>query len=157
MPVAEARSPQDALDRDGYVVLPGFFADGLRHSLLDRINQLFAEEGDAAGSEFKLEAGCNRLANLADKGDIFQEVIGDERLLQYIEYVLGSEFKVSSVSTQPYAASLVRIISADPNPAGPGIIVVAVDPGRVRLDLDLTGTQSVFDFTRSVEGAEGTP
>jgi N,N-dimethylformamidase len=31
------------------------------------------------------------------------------------------EFKVSSTSAEPYQARLVRVVSADPNPAGPGI------------------------------------
>lgn len=35
-------------------------------------------------------------------------------------------FKVSSRSAAPYAARLVRVVSADPNPAGPGIIEDAV-------------------------------
>ena len=36
-------------------------------------------------------------------------------------------FKVSSASAQPYAARLVRIVCADPNPDGPGIIEEAID------------------------------
>ena len=32
------------------------------------------------------------------------------------------EFKVSSLSPDPYHARLVRVICADPNPAGPGLI-----------------------------------
>ena len=32
------------------------------------------------------------------------------------------EFKVSSLSRDPYHARLVRVICADPNPAGPGLI-----------------------------------
>ena len=36
------------------------------------------------------------------------------------------EFKVSSISDQPFTAGLFRSISADPNPAGPGIIERAV-------------------------------
>ena len=31
------------------------------------------------------------------------------------------EFKVSSQLSDPYSARLVRVISADPNPAGPGL------------------------------------
>jgi len=31
-------------------------------------------------------------------------------------------FKVSSLSDNPYSAELVRVICADPNPDGPGII-----------------------------------
>ena len=36
-------------------------------------------------------------------------------------------FKVSSSSTEPYSARLVRIVCADPNPAGPGRIEETVD------------------------------
>ena len=39
------------------------------------------------------------------------------------------EFKVSSQSAEPYHAHLVRIICADPNPAGPGLIEVPVESG----------------------------
>ena len=35
-------------------------------------------------------------------------------------------FKVSGRSAEPYRARLVRVISADPNPAGPGIKEEAV-------------------------------
>ncbi len=37
------------------------------------------------------------------------------------------EFKVSSDSEEPFTASLVRIICADPNPAGPGLIEETID------------------------------
>ena len=43
------------------------------------------------------------------------------------------EFKVSSHFDQPYDASLVRILCADPNPAGPGLLEKPVDS-------DLNGT-----------------
>ena len=36
-------------------------------------------------------------------------------------------FKVSSVDGAPYQARLVRVISADANPAGPGIVEEPVD------------------------------
>ena len=36
------------------------------------------------------------------------------------------EFKVSSQDPAPFEASLVRIVCADPNPAGPGIQEVPV-------------------------------
>ena len=31
-------------------------------------------------------------------------------------------FKVSSKSTKPYSAKLIKVISGDPNPEGPGLI-----------------------------------
>ena len=53
-------------------------------------------------------------------------------LLGYTDRLSGRpghtiEFKVSSYADEPYHASLVRIISADPNPAGPGLIEEHID------------------------------
>ncbi len=52
-------------------------------------------------------------------------------LLGYCDRLSGRagdtiEFKVSSISAEPFTARLYRSISADPNPAGPGIIERAV-------------------------------
>ena len=69
-------------------------------ALRERIEELFSEEGDQAGSEFKQEAGCRRLANLADKGEIFRQRIRHPRLLEYIAHVLNSEFKLSSLNAR---------------------------------------------------------
>lgn len=44
-------------------------------------------------------------------------------------------FKISSALAEPYHARLVRVISGDPNPAGPGIKEVPIDAafaGRYR-------------------------
>ena len=53
-------------------------------------------------------------------------------LIGYAEKLSGRpgdtiEFKVSSASQEPFHANLVRIICADPNPAGPGLIEEEVD------------------------------
>src|SRR5438034_8937690 len=85
------------LDEIGFVVLPDFFVEMLP-ALRMRIDEIFAEEGERAGSEFKQEPGCRRLANLVDKGAIFQKVIGHSRLLPYIRHVLGDRFKLSSLN-----------------------------------------------------------
>lgn len=72
----------------------------LLSQLRRRIDELFAEEGERAGSEFKQEAGCRRLANLVDKGEVFRQVVLEPRLLQYVKTVLGSEFKLSSLNAR---------------------------------------------------------
>ena len=41
-------------------------------------------------------------------------------------------FKVSSAAADPYRASLVRVICADPNPAGPGLQLEEVGPALRR-------------------------
>jgi hypothetical protein len=87
------------LDEVGFVVLPDFFLD-LVGPLRARIEAIFAEEGKRAGAEFKQEPGCRRLANLVDKGRIFQLVIGDPRLLPYVRHVLGDQIKLSSLNVR---------------------------------------------------------
>jgi hypothetical protein len=99
MKVAISAHEVSALDDIGFVVLPDFFTE-LLAPLRARIDAVFAEEGDRAGSEFKQEPGCRRLANLVDKGAIFQQVIGHPRLLPYVRHVLGERFKLSSLNVR---------------------------------------------------------
>jgi Phytanoyl-CoA dioxygenase (PhyH) len=87
------------LDEIGFVVLPGFFND-LLAPLQSRIEEIFAEEGDRAGAEFKQEPGCRRLANLMDKDVMFQQVVAHARLMPYVRHVLGERFKLSSLNVR---------------------------------------------------------
>ncbi len=94
------------LDEAGYIVLPDFMGPALLDSLRRRVDELFREEGDRAGAEFKQEAGSRRLANLVDKGEVFQHVAGMPRLLDYVGHVLGPNHKLSSMnvrSVNPFA------------------------------------------------------
>jgi len=95
------------LDEDGYLVLPGLMTPALLGALRRRIDELFAEEGDGAGSEFKQEPEARRLANLVNKGDIFEDVILTPRVLECMAHILGPRFKLSSLnarSTDPHSA-----------------------------------------------------
>jgi hypothetical protein len=103
IPIAHARG----LDEDGYVRLEGFIAPERRRRLVERIDALFAEEGDAAGAEFRREPGAQRLANLADKGAVFLDCVVDETVGVYLAHVLGPRFKLSSLnarSANPHSA-----------------------------------------------------
>src|SRR5437762_1866681 len=95
IPAHEARQ----LDEIGFVVLPDLFND-LLEPLRLRINEIFSEEGDRAGCEFKQEPGCRRLANLVNKGDIFHQVVAHLGLLPYVRHVLGQRFKLSSLNVR---------------------------------------------------------
>lgn len=88
------------LDERGFVVLPGFISPDWLAELQQRTEQLFEQEGDSAGSEFKSEVGSRRLANLANKGKTYLRVISEPRLLRYVELVLGSDFKLSSLNAR---------------------------------------------------------
>jgi ectoine hydroxylase-related dioxygenase (phytanoyl-CoA dioxygenase family) len=95
------------LDEDGYVVLEDFIDNALLEQLRHSVARLFSEEGEYAGSEFKQEPGCRRLANLVDKGDVFATVVALPRLLNYIRHVLGPDIKLSSLharSVPPHGA-----------------------------------------------------
>ena len=52
-----------------------------------------------------LEPGTRRLANLVDKGDVFARMIVMPGILEYIEAVIGPDYKLSSLnarSTNPH-------------------------------------------------------
>jgi hypothetical protein len=103
IPIAHARR----LDEEGYVRLDGFIAPGRHRRMVERIDALFAEEGETAGTEFRREPGARRLANLADKGDVFIDCVVDETVGQYLAHVLGPRFKLSSLnarSANPHSA-----------------------------------------------------
>ncbi len=88
------------LDTDGYVVLEDFLPSQTLAEARDRVEELYAAEGENAGSEFRLEPGSRRLANLMDKGEIFQKLIVMPEVLELVEYVLGSRFKLSSFNAR---------------------------------------------------------
>jgi hypothetical protein len=96
------------LDEQGFLVLPGLMTPELLGALRRRIEELFAEEGALAGSEFKQEPEARRLANLVDKGRIFEDVILTPPVLECMAHILGPRFKLSSLnarSTDPHSAS----------------------------------------------------
>ena len=107
-----ARLIADILDEEGYVKLEGFIAPARRQRLADRIEALFASEGEKAGAEFRQEPGARRLANLVDKGDVFVECIVEPGVLAHIGYVLGPRFKLSSLNARSANA---RVASPKPN------------------------------------------
>ncbi len=101
-------SDRQQLDEDGYLALPDLISPERIESLRCRIEELFAEEGALAGAEFKQEPGARRLANLVNKGRIFEEVILTPGVLEAMEHVLGRRFKLSSLnmrSADPHSAS----------------------------------------------------
>jgi ectoine hydroxylase-related dioxygenase (phytanoyl-CoA dioxygenase family) len=94
------RDLETDLDVNGYVVLEHVMPPELLDALRSRIEELYEREGERAGSEFKQEPGCRRLANLVDKGAVFESVIAHPKVLACIAAVLGSRFKLSSLNAR---------------------------------------------------------
>jgi len=88
------------LDEDGFVLLAGVMDGDLLARLRARIGELFVQEGDRAGHEFRTEEHARRLANLVDKGDVFQQAVAWPALLEYVRYVLGPDIKLSSLNAR---------------------------------------------------------
>lgn len=86
------------LEEDGYYVLPGFLSPEEVARFNDRVEELFAAEADHAGAEFKNEPGARRLANMVNKGEMFEQAIQMPEVLECVEAVLGPDFKLSSLN-----------------------------------------------------------
>src|SRR5918992_4709938 len=88
------------LDEQGYVVLEGAIGDALLAHLRAQIHQLFLEEGDRAGHEFRTEEHAHRLANLVDKGEVFRRAIVLPQVVECVRHVLGPRIKLSSLNAR---------------------------------------------------------
>jgi ectoine hydroxylase-related dioxygenase (phytanoyl-CoA dioxygenase family) len=86
------------LDCQGYLVLEHLVNSELLEGLRARVEELFTQEGARAGFEFKQEAGARRLANLVNKGAIFERAIQTPEVLECVARVLGPEYKLSSLN-----------------------------------------------------------
>jgi hypothetical protein len=93
-------SQRRQLDEEGWLALPGLMSPELLGTLRRRVEELFEEEGAAAGSEFKMEPGARRLANLVNKGRVFEEVILTPVVLQCMAQILGPRLKLSSLNVR---------------------------------------------------------
>lgn len=88
------------LDQTGFLLLPELIPADEVARFTARVEELFASEGEQAGSEFKQEPGARRLANCVDKGEEFEKAIENPVVLAYMETVLGPDFKLSSFNVR---------------------------------------------------------
>ena len=93
-------SQKHQLEEQGFLIFPGLIAPARVARLNERVEELFALEGENAGSEFKMEAGARRIANAVDKGEVFEEAIDHPLVLAAVEVVLGADFKLSSLNVR---------------------------------------------------------
>jgi ectoine hydroxylase-related dioxygenase (phytanoyl-CoA dioxygenase family) len=91
------------LTENGFCILNEYAGEAMISRLRQRTDEIIASEGEDAGREFKQEPQTLRLANLVNKGVIFQQLIMDPVILSLVSVVLGSEFKLSSLN---YRAAL---------------------------------------------------
>jgi ectoine hydroxylase-related dioxygenase (phytanoyl-CoA dioxygenase family) len=88
------------LDQDGYVAFPGLISPSWCQELVARVEELVAQEGKAAGTEHKQEDGAPRLANLANKGSVFDGIYANPTVLAVARHVIGRPFKIFSLNAR---------------------------------------------------------
>jgi ectoine hydroxylase-related dioxygenase (phytanoyl-CoA dioxygenase family) len=116
------QAERDALDRDGFLPLPGTLAEPQVEALGARLDELLAAEGEDAGKEVHQEAGTDRLSDLVNKGEIFEVCFTNPRVLAAISHVLGGALKLSSLNARiALPGQGLQTLHADwPGPVAPG-------------------------------------
>ena len=97
-PVSQKQAAE--LDSQGFTILRQFLSLSEVAAFRQRIAEIFEEEGDSAGSDFKLEPGAKRLANLVNKGAVFQRAVAEPAVLALVRHVLGPGIKLSSLNAR---------------------------------------------------------
>jgi len=96
----------EILEADGYLSLGQLLNSSEVKTINQRIDSLILEEGENAGSELfesnyirhPKEEGADRLADLVNKGSIFDILYTHEKVLSAIRAVIGEQFKLSSLN-----------------------------------------------------------
>jgi ectoine hydroxylase-related dioxygenase (phytanoyl-CoA dioxygenase family) len=88
------------LDERGYILFPSLLDSDQVARFRIRLEELWAAEGLKAGAENYIEPGVRRLANLANKGDIFRNIYAHPRVLEVVEAIMGAEIRASMVNAR---------------------------------------------------------
>ncbi|MFP6575966.1 MAG: hypothetical protein VB912_12480, partial [Pirellulaceae bacterium] len=78
---------REQLDQQGFLLLAEFSTASLMDELQEQIEDLFAQEGEAAGTEFKQERHSRRLSNLINKGEVFRRLASQPNVLELVEII----------------------------------------------------------------------
>ena len=126
VPQPLAPDQRQALDDRGYVILANAIDPPWLARLRRAFDAIYEREGDKAGIEVNQVAGVRRLADLTNKGEVFDQVYLLPRLLAAVLHVLQRPFKLHSLNGH------------DPLPDG-GLQALHPDGGRA------DGTYSVVN------------
>ena len=88
------------LRRKGYTLLRGVIDQAWLAALRERFEELVAAEGEQAGLEVHQEAGARRLADLVNKGEVFDGVWTHPLLLAAVHHVIGAPFHLGSLNAR---------------------------------------------------------
>ena len=88
------------LNEKGFTILPRVIDERWLSELKGQFENLCDKEGAAAGLEGGQEAGTRRLSDLVNKGEIFDAIYTNPKLLAAVHHVIGRDFKLSSLNSR---------------------------------------------------------
>lgn len=105
-PETLTKEEKDFLDKNGYLNLGKLLTDEQLVAIQNRIQELMNVEGEEAGAELMdspyirhpKEEGADRLADLVNKGEVFDIFYTEPRVLAAVAHVLGEAIKLSSLN-----------------------------------------------------------
>ena len=106
--LTEAQRTQ--MEKDGYLVLSGALSGAEVDQVLEQLERLWVEEGEKAGQENYIEAKVRRLANLANKGDIFRRIFAHPSVIEAAEIVMGPEVRLSMLNARDIPAHTLDVV-----------------------------------------------
>lgn len=87
------------LDEDGFLAIPDALEPATVERLRRRFGEIVVDEGERAGVEVHQEAGTDRVADLVNKGEVFDVCWTHPKQLAAVAHVLGHrEMKLSSLN-----------------------------------------------------------
>ena len=97
-PVALSPEQRTRLDEHGFLILEGVIGAAWLEGLRQAFEAVFEGEGEDAGKEVAQVEGVRRLADLVNKGEVFDGVYLHPALLAAVWHVLRRPFKLHSLN-----------------------------------------------------------
>lgn len=96
----ETLTPQQRADLDtqGFTVFQNVIDPAWLAALRDAFERITAAEGEAAGKEVNQMTGIRRLADLVNKGEVFDRLYTHPLVLAAARHVVGRPFKLHSIN-----------------------------------------------------------
>lgn len=88
------------LETQGFILIRQLLPKDALEQILLVLEMLWEEEGEQAGVENYVETGVRRLANLANKGDVFRQIYGHREVLSSIKAIIGPNIRASMVNAR---------------------------------------------------------
>lgn len=89
---------RDELDEQGFTIFYDLIDPNWLKALQDKFETLIEREGDQAGTEVPVKPGTRRLADLVNKGEVFDPIYTHPSLLAACYHIIKRPFKIVALN-----------------------------------------------------------